>query len=95
MGLITVLKSLLGSGASPGAADQPAADSIDYKGFQISPAPIKNGHMYRVAATISKDEETHQLIRADEMADRQTCIDVSLRKARDMIDQQGDNIFSR
>ena len=95
MGILASLKSLLGSPSLPDNNDQAPADSIEYNGFQITPAPIKNGNMHRVAALITKDQQTHQLIRADEMADQQTCIDISLRKARETIDQQGNSIFNR
>ncbi|MEH6652517.1 MAG: HlyU family transcriptional regulator [Motiliproteus sp.] len=96
MSIFSTLKSLFGavdSDSAPSAAT--AEDSVDYLDYQITPAPIKNGPMYRVAATISKGDKSHQLIRADEMSCRQSCIEISLRKAKEMIDQQGDNIFSR
>lgn len=95
MSIFSTLKSFLGATDSASQPNLPAAeDSVNYLDFQITPAPIKNGPMYRVAATISKGENSHQLIRADEMSCRQTCIDISLRKAKEMIDQQGDKIFS-
>ena len=96
MSIFSTLKSLLGATDSTSKSSQLAAeDSVDYLDFQITPAPIKNGHNYRVAAIISKGDNSHQLIRADEMSCRQTCIEISLRKAKEMIDQQGDKIFSR
>ncbi len=96
MSILSSIKALFGAAGSVSDQGQSAAEnSEDYLGFVITPAPIKNGSMYRVAATISKDDRSHQLIRADEMSSRQSCIEISLRKAKEMIDQQGDNIFSR
>ncbi|MEH6473492.1 MAG: HlyU family transcriptional regulator [Halopseudomonas sp.] len=90
MSLLSMLKMLL---TAP-AAEQPAtAITEEYKGFTITPAPIKQAALYRVAATISKGDQSHQLIRADEMSDHQECVECSLRKARLMIDQQGDSLF--
>lgn len=92
MSLLGIVKRFFATAA----AAQPAATAAKaeaYKGFLITPAPIKKGDLYRVAATICKAEQTHQLIRADELSNLQECTELSLRKARLLIDQQGDRIF--
>ena len=94
MSLLDIFKGFFSGTAA--AQPEPAAEKAepqDYKGFLITAAPIKKGNLYRVAATISKGEQTHQLIRADEMSNLQECTALSLRKARLMIDQQGDRLF--
>ncbi|MEH6824780.1 MAG: HlyU family transcriptional regulator [Motiliproteus sp.] len=90
MGLRRRLKAFFGVTA----AAQPAAIATEeYKGFLITPAPIKKGNLYLAAATISKGDKSHALIRADEIGNFQECCALSLRKARLMIDQQGDELF--
>lgn len=97
MGLFDSLKGLFGGNenGSKGTEQQQAYEeqSIDYNGFHITPAPIKTGNSYRVAATITKDDKEHHLIRADEMPSLQDCIEISLRKSKQMIDQQGEGLF--
>ena len=79
-------------GAKPDPAPQPEA-SVDHKGFTIVPAPQKDGGQWRVAATIEKEGRTHHLVRADTMTDRDQCLDISVAKARQTIDEQGERLF--
>ncbi len=92
MGLLDRLTALFGATEKKQPAPTPATTDT-YQGFLITALPIKKGNLYRVAATISKGKRSHQLIRADEMSNEQECIALSLRKARLMIDQQGEKIF--
>lgn len=84
-------KSLFGSKAP----DTPAAEAAgeDYNGFRITPAPIREGGQFRVAARIGKDGRVHQLIRADTMGSEDEARAASIRKARQVIDEQGERIF--
>lgn len=77
--------------SSPAAA----AGREEYKGFAITPAPRKEGGQYRVAARIEKDGRGHDLVRADSMASLEDATAMSLSKARQMIDEQGDQLFGR
>ena len=80
-----------------GKSDQPAPQSgagrEDYKGFAITPTPIKDGGQFRVAARIEKDGKTHEMIRADTTASLDQATEISVRKAKQMIDEQGDRLF--
>lgn len=71
--------------------------SEEYKGFRITPKPIREGGHYRVAARIEKlvdgTARTHQLIRSDTMASLDEATAFSLAKSRQMIDEQGDTLF--
>jgi len=90
MGLFSKFKSLFN--AEESSASEPLP-SLDYKGFSITPEPQSEGGQFRVSGWISKGEETHHFIRADVLSDQQSCADEMLRKARLLIDQQGDGIF--
>lgn len=95
MGILSSLKGLFAGSES---APEKAEDTVEYKGFSIVPAPMKDGGQYRVAATITKGEDeeqkTHNFIRSDLMPSRDECIEITLRKAKLTIDQLGDNIFN-
>jgi hypothetical protein len=80
-------------GAKPDEAHAPAAKGEEYNGFLITPTPIREGGQFRVAARIEKDGQRHDLIRADTMGAEDEAITASLRKARQIIDEQGDLLF--
>lgn len=77
------------------SADAPAEE---YKGFRIVPAPQKEGSRYRIGARIEKDVggevKTHHMIRADVLETFDDAASASASKAKKMIDEQGEGIFS-
>ncbi|MEJ6397780.1 HlyU family transcriptional regulator [Yoonia sp. 208BN28-4] len=87
------LSKLLG-GSKPAAEATPAET---HKGFSIVPSPTKEGGGYRIGAQITKDVDgqtrAHQLIRADTVGDYDEACKMSLAKAKQVIDEQGDEIF--
>jgi hypothetical protein len=89
---MSLFKRLLG-GSPP-----PAAEPTEYKGFEITPGPIKEGSTYRIAARIEKEVggelKSHQLIRADTLGDLDAANEASLNKARQVIDEQGERLFT-
>ena len=91
------LKSMFaGSGASRG--DGPPAETVEYKGYRIKPAPYPSNGVYQTAGTIEKDGpdgvRTHRFIRADTHASREDAIAFAVSKAKQIIDMQGERIFS-
>ena len=81
-----------------GEADAPAAPAVEYKGYRIKAAPFRaNGH-FQTAGTIEKDTpegvKEHKFIRADTYANRDDAITFTIAKAKQIIDQQGDRIFT-
>ncbi|REG84989.1 HlyU family transcriptional regulator [Marinomonas pollencensis] len=95
MGILSGLKGLFSGGES--APEAAAEEAVEYKGFEIIPAPIPEGGQFRVAATITKGEgeeqKTHQFIRSDLIPSRDECIAITMRKTKLTIDQLGDNLF--
>ncbi|MFK7869908.1 MAG: HlyU family transcriptional regulator [Roseobacter sp.] len=91
---MSFLKKLFGGGSETPPAK---TESEDYEGYRITVTPIAEGTSYRVAATIEKeiDGETkeHKLIRADTVQGKDEAEAASLRKAKQVIDEQGDRIF--
>ncbi len=85
---------LFGSSAP---SDPAPAQGEEYKGFRIAPAPIAEGGQFRVSARIEKaidgTTRSHTLIRADTSSSRDEAAAISLGKAKQMIDEQGDRLF--
>ncbi len=90
------LKSLLG-GLGAGGEGGPPAETVEYKGYRIKPAPYRNNGVFQTAGTIEKDGpdglREHRFVRADTHPNREDAIAFSVAKAKQMIDLQGDRIF--
>lgn len=91
-----LLKGLFSSSA-PTAEQQDVKPEV-HNGFQIFVEPRQNGSQWQIAGRIEKafDEETrsHAFLRADTMGSRDEAAEHTLRKAKLLIDQQGDAIFN-
>lgn len=78
-------------------AEQPASASEEHKGFRITPKPIREGGAFRVAARIEKEvagvPRVHELLRADTATSPDEARALSLAKAKQMIDEQGERLF--
>ncbi len=91
---MSFLKKLFGGGGAAPAQVEP----IEHEGYLIRPAPIAESGQYRVCATITKEvngeTKEHRLIRADMLPSAEEATSMALRKARQVIAEQGDSIFS-
>ena len=86
-----------GTGGGEGAGAP--AETVEYNGYRIKPAPYRaSGGAYQTAGTIEKDGpdglHTHRFVRADTHQSRDDAIMFSVAKAKQIIDLQGDRIFS-
>lgn len=91
---MSFFKKLFGGGNS---APEPQAETVEYKTFRITPAPLREGDSFRISALIEAEVEgqtkSHTLVRADVIRDRDDAVEASIRKARQMIDEQGVRLF--
>ncbi len=71
-----------------GGGSEPPPEPETYKGFAITPTPVKEGSRYRLSAKIEKDGATQEIVRADVFEDLETANDVAIRKAKQVIDEQ-------
>ncbi|WP_341366553.1 HlyU family transcriptional regulator [Yoonia sp. BS5-3] len=89
---MSLLAKLFGGGK--GAA---APEPEDYKGFLIFAEPTPQDGKFRIGARIEKEIggelKIHTLIRADMLDDMETGQEASIRKAKQVIDEQGDALF--
>ena len=80
-----------------GGSPKPDPIPETHNGFRIYPDPVKDGGQFRIGARIEKDVDgqtkTHRMIRADSFGSVEQANEVSLLKAKQLIDQQGDAIF--
>jgi hypothetical protein len=87
----------LASGAAD-SSDRPAIPAVEYKGYRILPAPYRSNNQYQTAGTIEKDTpegvKEHRFIRADTYPTRDDAVAFTVSKAKQIIDQQGDRIFT-
>ena len=94
------MKTLLGQvfAGEPRTSDGPPIEPVEYKGYRIRPAPYLANNSFQTAGTIEKDTpegvKEHRFIRADTYQSREDAIAFTLSKAKQIIDQQGDRIFT-
>lgn len=92
---MSILSRLFGGKAKADPGEQVEI----YKDFRIFPAPQAAEGGYRVAARIEKDidgeVQVHQLLRADTIASLDEARVFCVRKARQVIDEQGEAIFRK
>jgi hypothetical protein len=90
---MSILSRLFGGGKEPEAKEPDET----YKGFRIFAAPEADDGAYRVAARIERDVDGEakvcHLRRADTLRSHDEAVELTLRKARQVIDEQGDGIF--
>lgn len=92
---MSFLKNLFGGGGN--SKSGPTAEA-DYEGFHIAVTPQKEGGQFRLAGVISKDvdgqTQSHTLIRADLFSSLDDVNEATIRKAKQVIDEQGDGLLT-
>jgi len=92
---MSFLKRLFG--LSDDETTQKSIAQVDYQDFHIVTLPKKEGGQYRVCANISKEIDgemkEHRLLRADMCSTQEEASDIALRKAQQLIDEKGVNLF--
>ena len=88
---MSLFSRLFGGGASKDVEPE------THNGFKIFAEPMKDGTTWRIAARIEKEIDgevkSHQLIRADTLESQEAASEASVRKAKQVIDEQGDRLF--
>jgi hypothetical protein len=98
--MFSKLKAALGlGGGGAGAPAVVAAETVEYKGYRIKPAPYRNNSQFQTAGVIEKDfpdgTKEHRFIRAETHPSADDAVAFAITKGKQIIDQQGDRIFSQ
>lgn len=99
---MSFFKKLFGLGgqeqAGASGAWEPAGEATEHEGYTIIAKPIKEGGQYRIAGTISKDVagevKEHDFIRADLFSSKEDAAQFTIVKAKQVIREQGERMFS-
>ncbi len=93
---MSFLKKLFGSKPTKPKAPT-VVESIMYDGYKIDTTPMNEGGQFRLCALITKEVDgitkTHNLIRADVLASKEQASEEAIRKAKQVIDEQGERIL--
>jgi hypothetical protein len=98
--MAATLKGLLGRLFGGGAGEEPAATgpAEEYNGYRIRPTPFSRNGQFQTSGVIEKDVEgetkEHRFIRAEGHPTREQAVAFSIAKAKQIIDEQGDRIFT-
>lgn len=97
---MSFLKKLFGLGGGDSDAQSAApAETEDYEGFTIAATPYKEAGQFQLCGVISKvidgERREHRFVRADRFAGQDDAVQMTLMKARQIIDQQGERIFAQ
>ena len=93
--MIKFLQRLFQRGGEPPAKE---AAAVEYNGFHIRPRPRKVAGGWsteaRICKTIDGESKQHAFIRADTSTGKEAAVLLITSKAKTLIDQRGDKIFS-
>jgi hypothetical protein len=94
-----ILKFLgkLATGKRPGSDPANNPEAVTYKGYTISPTPKQGGGQWTTEGYISKDidgvSKSEHFIRVETHVARDEAAKHSILKAKQIIDEKGDNLF--
>lgn len=93
---MSILKKLFGGWSKP--AEPEAAPAEAYKGYTLRPAPYREGGQFQMCGVIAKEIDgvvkEHRFVRADRFPSQEEAAQFTLVKARQIVDLNGDRIFS-
>jgi len=96
--MFAALKAAWAKLTSGSDAAEAEAAPVEYNGFRIRPSPYRQGGHYQTAGTIEKDGpdgvRQHKFIRADTHPSREVAVEFTIMKAKQIIDLQGERMFS-
>jgi hypothetical protein len=97
--MVSFLRSLIAkfTGGENPPQDEPPGEAVEYKGFRLRAAPFAAKGQYQTAGLIEKDTpegvKEHRFVRADTLPSRDEAAEFAIRKAKQIVDEQGDRIF--
>ncbi len=97
-GMASFFSKLFGGSSAKSASEPQRSDPVSYNDFVIHAAPEEAGDQWRLAGVIVKQSDDGPLertfLRADTFPSRDEAIEYSVRKAKQIIDEQGARLFA-
>ncbi len=94
---MSFLKNLLGLGSGAQSSQAKPVAEETHAGYLMRAMPVKEGGQFRLCGVVSRDVggemKEHRLIRADTFSSPDDAAQAFFRKAKLVIDQQGDKMF--
>ena len=94
-----ILKKVFGGGSADGAPAVVEREAVEYNGYRIIPMMRKEPEGLRVAGRIElekgDDVLRHDFVRADVYHSEDDTLPVVIQKAKRIIDEQGERIFTQ
>jgi len=95
---MSFLKKLFGNGSGGSAGGPKVLDSEEYQGFTIKAIEMRVGGEFQLCGAVEKEiggeMKVHDFIRADRLASGEQAASAALGKGRQIVDEQGEGIFS-
>ena len=92
---MSFFKKLFGGGTQ--APDGAPVKTTEHAGFTIEARPYKEGGQFQLAGIIAKEvggvRKEYKFIRADRFTSKEEAADIALVKGKQIIDEQGEQIF--
>lgn len=96
--MASFFSKLFGGGSAKSSSGPERSDPVTYNDFVIHAAPEEAGDQWRLAGVIIKQSDDGPLertfLRADTFPSRDEAIEYSVRKAKQIIDEQGARLFA-
>jgi hypothetical protein len=96
--IISKLVSIFSGGAKAGTAPAPTAEPHLYGDCRIFAEPLREGNQFRLGGRIEKDVGgevlTRTFVRADVFTSHEDATEYAIRKAQQIIDQNGEALFA-
>ena len=91
---MSFFRKLFGGGK---AAEPEAAQAEEYNGYTLQPAPYQEAGQWQMCGVISRQVDgvlkEHRFVRADRFPSREDAIEFTLKKARQIVDLNGERLF--
>ena len=97
---MSFLKKLFGGGekAEVVGEGKPVGEAIEHKGFRIVATPYKADGQFQTCGVISKEIDgvviEHRFVRADRFGSPNEAADMALKKGQQIVNEQGERLFS-
>ena len=92
-------RGLVASGDKDADDEAGVEDAVEYQGFLIRPVPRKQGSQWLTSGVIIKPggeaDQEHPFVRAETHGSKEQANDFAIVKGKQIIDEQGDRLFTK